>query len=262
MIARVVAQLVAVVALPLVFLGVVEQVGAALAGRRGLRLLRPVHALRRSLGRGGAGRLVGLLGLSAATLACAIAPLLGPRPPLGFPGDVAVFVGLLVLVRRCAGGPTIHVPLALVAGAPIGVGLGRSVAALAGDPPAALACAGALLLMLRVTAAEFAAGGAELSLEDGPDDAAALDRPLARHTAGVTATALAGQLAALVQPTPLASPWFAAGLHVALIVGVAALVGVVEARLAPLRPRAAPLYLAGASLLGAAAVLLSARGGG
>lgn len=256
MIARLGPQLVAVVALPLVFLGVVDQVGAALAGRRGPRLLRPARDLRRALRRGGR---VGLVGLMAATLACLLAPLTGPRAPLGFPGDLAALVGLFALVRRDVAAPGLHVPLALAALALVVVGARHSVASLAADPLAALATAAALLLALRVTAAGFAADVAPVSLEDTAD-ADAADRPLTRHTAGVAATALAGLLAALAQPTPLAPAWLATALHLTLLVAVAALVGLAEARLAPLRPRAAPLHLGAAALLAALAVLLSTRG--
>jgi formate hydrogenlyase subunit 4 len=100
-------QLALLLAFPPLLPGVIAKVKAWFAGRRGPPLLQPYHDLFKLLAKGAvysrtttwlfrAGPAVSLASVLTAGL---VIPLVGPRAPLGFPGDVVLFAYLLALGR-------------------------------------------------------------------------------------------------------------------------------------------------------------------
>src|SRR2546426_5531026 len=100
-------QIALLLAFPPLLLGVIARTKAWFAGRRGPPLFQPYHDLIKLVGKGAvysrtttwvfrAGPTVALASLFVAGL---LVPIAGPRAPLGFVGDVVLFVYLLALGR-------------------------------------------------------------------------------------------------------------------------------------------------------------------
>lgn len=281
------------VLVPPLYLGFIQRVKALVAGRKGPPLFQPYRDLARLLRKGAvysrtttwifrAGPITSLAAILCAGL---LVPLHAGTAPLGFPGDVIAFAGLLALARfvtilaaldtgssfegmgasREAGfaslaEPALYLALAIVCIPAKTASFGGAWAGLPWETwgaahPAMLAAVGALTVYLLAENARIPvddpATHLELTMvhEVMVLDHGGPDLGFIHYASAVKLFVVGALLVHLILPVPAAGGLAGIGILLLGQLVVAALVGTVESTIARLRMPRVPQFLIGASVL-------------